>query len=71
MGNDPYVPLEWFFWCAAIGAAGIALVRAEFLSSNTGPGLRSRSAGQLVLWLICIASTILGFVLAAISTHTG
>ncbi|MBT1004233.1 hypothetical protein KIH31_16725 [Paenarthrobacter sp. DKR-5] len=71
MGNDPFVPLEWLFWSAAIISAAVALLRAESLASNTGAGVRNRGIGQMVLWLICAAVALTGFILAVVSMHTG
>ncbi|GGH91586.1 hypothetical protein ACFFGR_05550 [Arthrobacter liuii] len=63
--------IQWLCWTVAVVSAGTALVRAG-VASTAGPRIVREKSGQIgMLWILCAASVITGFILAAAAVRSG
>ena len=63
--------IQWLCWTIAIASAGTALVRAG-AASTAGPLVVRQKSGVVgVLWILCAASALTGFILAAAAVRAG
>ncbi len=63
--------VQWLCWIIAVASAGTALIRAG-VASTAGPRIvRQTSGGAVGLWILCAASALTGFILAAAAVRAG
>lgn len=63
--------IQWLCWIVAVASAGTALIRAG-VASTAGPGAVRQKSGQIgALWILCAASVLTGFILAAAAVRSG
>jgi hypothetical protein len=61
--------LQWLCWIVAVVSAGTALIRAGVASTA---GVIRQKSGQIgALWILCAASVLTGFILAAAAVRSG
>lgn len=63
--------VQWLCWTIAVASAGTALIRAG-VASTAGPRVVRQHSGVVGgLWILCAASALTGFVLAAAAVRGG
>jgi len=69
MNQGPTALIQWLCWIVAVISAVAALVRAGVASTA---GVVRQKSGQIgVLWILCAASVLTGFILAAAAVRSG